>query len=252
MNRKKALWPLLLAAAFTLGVLAAQVQAATIFLPLVARASTGEETPTPPPPNTVMVQGVHAHWRDKEWYGELVNYTTCTVSARGVTMYLLDADGLPVGNATGYSMAPILLPGQRTPFRVSWYNHPGDWDSYVIYPKWDPIDRLTVESALHSSGKSGWWIVAATVRNQLPVRVESITLGIVVYGPSGEVIAYDERAESLGPLDPGQTVDVAHNFFWYDWADEDHPVACAAFAVPSAASWFSSLQQEPSPTPTPG
>jgi len=38
MNRKRLFWPLLSAAAFALGVLAAHVQAANIFSPLVARA----------------------------------------------------------------------------------------------------------------------------------------------------------------------------------------------------------------------
>jgi len=239
MNRKRVLWPLLLTAAFALGVLAAQVQAANIFLPLVARASTG-----PTSSGTVRVENVHCHWGDKEWYGELVNETDCTVSAPRVAMSLLDEGGLLVGNATGYSMAPLLAPGERTPFVVRWYNHPGDWESYVISPEWDPVDRLSVESALRSSGKSGWWIMTATVCNQLPVRVNSVAVGMVVYGPSGEVIGYDGPREVLGPLDPGDTLVVTHNFYWYDWEGEDEPVSCAAFAVPSAAYqlWLTDLE----------
>lgn len=223
MNRKRVLWPLLLVGAFALGVLVAQVQAGTIFLPLVARASTG----------TVSVENVHWQWRDRKYYGELVNETSSTVSASRVAMYLLDGEGLPVASAMGYSMAPLLSPGERTPFVVRWYDPLPEWESYVIYPEWDPVDRLTVESALRSSGKSGWWIMTATVHNQLPVRVESVAVGMVVYGSSGEVIGYDGPREVLGPLDPGDTLEVSHNFYWYDWEDEDEPVSCAAFAVPS-------------------
>ncbi len=223
MNRKRVLSPLLLAAAFALGVLTARVQAGAIFLPLVAKASTG----------TVRVENVHCHFGDREWYGELVNETGCTVNAPRVAMSLLDDAGLVVANATGYSMAPLLAPGVRTPFVVRWYNHPYDWESYVISPEWDPVERLTVESALRTSGKSGWWIMTATVCNQLPVRVKSVAVGMVVYGPSGEVIGYDGPREVLVPLDPGDTVSVTQNFFWYDWEAGDEPVACAAFAVPS-------------------
>lgn len=243
MNCKRVLWPLLLVAAFGLGVIVAQVQAGAIFLPLVARASTGEETPTPPPPGTVMVQSVHYDASKQRFYGELVNYTACTVSASGVILYLLNADGLPVANMTGYSMAPLLAPGERTPFRVYWYDPLPAWDSYLIYPDWDPVERLTVQSAAFTERQYGGWQLTVTVHNQLPVRVESLTLGIVVYAVAGEVIGYDARAELLGPLDPGGTLEVQHTFYPWDWDAEDQPVACAAFAIPSRALRLSVMEQ---------
>ena len=71
MNRKRMLWPLLLVAAFALGVLTAQVHAGDVFFPLVAKASTG----------MVRVENVHEHTSDREGYGELVNDTGCTVKS---------------------------------------------------------------------------------------------------------------------------------------------------------------------------
>ncbi|GAI80384.1 unnamed protein product [marine sediment metagenome] len=245
MNRKTLFWPLLLAAAFTLGVLAAQVHAGAIFLPLVTRAWDGEPVATPPPPGTVMVQSVHYDASKQRFYGELVNYTACTVTASGVTLYLLNADGLPVANMTGYSMAPLLAPGERTPFRVYWYDPLPAWDSYLIYPDWHPVERLTVQSAAFTERQYGGWQLTVTVHNQLPVRVESLTLGIVVYGIAGEVIGYDARAEVLGPLEPGGTLEVEHIFYPWDWDAEDQPVACAAFAIPCGGSLYSLMEQEP-------
>lgn len=252
MNRNKVLWPLLLAAAFTLGVLAAQVQAGAIFLPLVANAWDGEPVATPPPTGTVRVKNVHYYASRYEMWGELVNNTPCTVTAWGVRLYLLDVDRLPVADARGYSLAPILLPGERTPFRAYWYAPLPAWDSYVAVVHWDPVDRLTIDSAVFTKDEYGACRVTATVRNQLPVRVGALSVGLVLYGPSGQVVGYDDPWERLGPLSPGDTLEVAHTFRYYDWDTSVEPVACAAFAVPCGGSLYSLMEQEPSPTPTPG
>ncbi len=110
MNRKRVFWPLLLVGAFSLGVLAARVQAGTIFLPLVARASTAEDT--------VRAENVHYQASQDVFYGELVNNTACTVSAARVTISLRNAEGRYVAGKTGYTLVPILRLGERTPFRV--------------------------------------------------------------------------------------------------------------------------------------
>jgi len=145
MNRKRVLWPLLLAAAFSLGVLVAQVQAGAIFLPLVARASTGQETPTPT--GTVRVVSVHYDALKQGFYGELVNETACTVHVPRVYLYLLDADGLPVADNLATLKVRFISPGERMPFHLDWGNLPPAWDSNVIAIAltWSPIERLTVE-----------------------------------------------------------------------------------------------------------
>lgn len=276
MNRKRVLWPLLLVAAFGLGVIVAQVQADSIFLPLVASASTGEETSTPtttatpttplptatpitpvptstvtpmptaipPPSGTVRVENVHYNASGYEFLGELVNETACTVRASRVTLYLFDGMHQPVGTETGRSMAPILLSGQRTPFEVYWYDPFPAWDSYVIVADWDPIDRLTIESAVLTKGRYDLWQVTATVRNQLPVRVQSLTVGMVLYGPEGQVIGYDKSWESLGPLAPEDTLVVTYGFYDWEWDPSIEPVGCAVFAVPSGGSLYSLMEQE--------
>jgi len=243
MNRKRVLWPLLLAAAFALGVLAAQVQAASIFLPLVAKASTGQETPTPTPQDMVRVQNVHYYASKQRFYGELVNETTCTVSAARVTLYLLDEDGLPVTNKTGYPMASILSPGERTPFQVYWYDTLPAWDSYVVVVHWDPTHLLTVESAVFTKGDYGGWKVTARVRNQLPVRVQTLAVGTVLYGPSGQLVGYNDPSGHLGPLDPGDTLTLTHLFDHWNWDTSIEPVGCAAFAVPSGGFALSVMEE---------
>lgn len=248
MNRKRVLWPLLLAAAFGLGVLAAQVQAGAIFLPLVARASPGQETPTPPPSGTVIVESVHyyRYLLTYHFYGELVNDTDCTVSVGRVTLYLLDADGLPITNKTACPMAPILSPGERTPFQIYWYGPVYDprpaWDSYVVQVDWDPIDRLTLESAVLTPGKYPSWLVIAELRNQLPVSVQA-SVGAVLYGPSGEIIGYHDPLELQEPLLPGATVTVMRTFTLFEWDASIEPEACAAFAIPSGGSCLPLMDQ---------
>jgi len=245
MNRKRVLWPLLLAAAFGLGVLVAQVQAASIFLPLVAKASTGQETPTPS--GTVRVVSVHyyAQTYGGRFYGELVNETPNTVCLAGVTLYLLDADGLPVNSYEASPMASILAPGERTPFLVaSLFGFP-DWASYVVYVAWDPIGSLAVESVLLTETEHGNWQVTATVRNQLPVRVKSLAVGMVLYRPTGEIVGYDDYGGSLGPLAPGDTLEVTYTFNRWNWDISIEPVGCAAFAVPSGGSLGLLEEQEP-------
>lgn len=239
MNRKRLLWPLLLMGAFALGVLAAQVQVGTIFLPLVAKASTG-----PTSSGTVSAENVHCHRTQRECYGELVNETGCMVTAPRVAMYWLDDDGLSVNKMTGRSMAPLLAPGERTPFVVRWYDPLPDSQSYLIYVQWEPVDRLAVDSAFQTTGKSGLWIMTATVRNQLPVRLKSVAVGMVVYNASGEVVGYDGPRELLVPLDPGDTINVSRFFSERDWGDGVEPVGCAAFAIPTEGHRLLLLEQE--------
>ena len=244
MNRKRVLWPLLLVATFSLGVIVAQVQADSIFLPLVASASTGEETPTPS--GTVRVENVHISSSMFMSYlrGELVNESGHAIHAAGVLAYLMDADGLPVANAIGRSMAPILLPGERTPFEVRQSGHWPAWDSYVVYPQWAPIDRLAIESVVLTETEFGNWHVAATVHNQLPVWVETAEVGMVLYGPAGEVVGYAHGHTSLGPFAPGETLVARHTFDHWDWHASVEPVGCAAFAVPSTSSVYLLLEQQ--------
>lgn len=239
MNRKRMLWPLLLAAAFGLGVLAARVQAGAIFLPLVARAWDGEPMATPVPPGTVRVVSVHYYvhiYGSTLFWGELVNETPYTVCLAGVTLSLLDADGLPVRSYEGSPMASILAPGERTPFLVDPYSGIQAWSSYVVYVGWDPIESLSIESAVLTETEHGDWQVTASVRNQLPVRVKSLAVGMVLYAPSGEVVGYDDPRELLGPLAPGGTLTVTHTFDSWDWDVSIEPVGCAALAVPSGSS----------------
>jgi len=243
MNRKRVLWPLLLAAAFALGVLAARVQAGAIFLPLVVRAWDGEPVATPAPSAMIRAESVHYHALRQCFYGELVNETACTVSMAEVTLYLLDADGLPIGDQTGYLMAPILSPGERTPFQVYWLGIIPTWDSYVVTVQWDPIDRLTIEGTQLVEGESGGCQVIATVCNQLPVRVQALAVGMVLYAPTGEVIGYDDPWGVLGPLAPGDRVVVSHTFDKWDWDASIEPVGCAAFAVPSGGLGLSVTEQ---------
>lgn len=244
MNRKRVLWPLVLAATFALGVLAAQVHAGAIFLPLMAKASTDEETPTPPPSGTVRVENVQLDSSQSAYYGELLNDTGCTVHVSRVLMSLLRAEHLPVVNMTGYCMAPLLSPGERTPFRVPWYADPYSYESYLIQPDWQPVDRLTIESAVLTEMKGGVLFFRATVRNQLLVPVKSVSVGIVLYNLAGEVIAYDGPRHVLRALDPGDTLEVWHTFFGYLDPDPGMSTTCAAFAVPSGDLGLSAMEQD--------
>ena len=205
-----------------------------LYLPLALRARAPGPSPTPVPPDTVTVENVRYHALKEQFYGQLVNETGCTVSASAVTLYLFDADGLPLGSKSGSSMAPILLPGERTPFRVYWDDLPATWHSYVPVVHWCPSDRLTVDSAvLRTTKVPPSWEVTVTVRNQLPVSVQEFTIGTVLYGLSGEVVAYYHCSDRLGPLAPGHTFTVVHSFYASEWYDGIYAVGCAAFAVPS-------------------
>jgi len=241
IKRTRMLSALLLVVAFALGVLAASVQAGDVFLPLVVGANTVQETPTPL--GTVKVENVHYDASHEVFYGELVNETPCTVSAAGVTLYLLDADGLPIGNETGDSMAPILLPGERTPFRVRWYDTIPTWDSYVVTVYWDPIDRLTIERMDATEDWYGTWAGTAVVRNQLPVRVQALRVGMVLTGCNGQVIGYTMPWDIFGPLAPGDVLTVTQTF--YSGTRDNYAKAwgCAAFAVPCGGDRYSLLGQ---------
>lgn len=234
MRTKRALWSLALAFVFGLGVLAAQVRA-DLFLPLVwGVGAQTTPTPTVEPSGMVRVVNLHCHASEGQVYGELVNETAHTVRVEGVNMYLVDAEGLPVGNQTGSAMVPLLLPGQRTPFVVDCRDGLPAWDPHVIYVSWDPIDRLTVESASLTRWLGDWWEVTAVVRNQLSVRVESLRVGAVLYGPSGDVVGYDESWpwESLGPLEPEETLTTTFGFSAYNWDTSITPTSCGVIAFP--------------------
>jgi len=138
-----------------------------------------------------------------------------------------------VDRAFGYSMIPRLLPDERTPFRVYWAGPLPAWDSYNIYVRWYPIERLTVESASINEIKPGMWSMLAIVRNQLPVPVTSVAVGSVLYNSSGQVMDYCAIHEHPYYLDPGAMLVVTHTFYSWDRPADWKPVACAAFAVPS-------------------
>ena len=85
--------------------------------------------------------------------------------------------------------------------------------------------------------------MVATVRNQLPVRVQTLAVGMVLYAPTGQVIGYDDPWEHLGPLAPGDTLVVTHTFDSWDWDTSVEPVGCAAFAVPCGGDRYLLLEQ---------
>ena len=241
MNRKRVLWPLLLAAAFSLGVLVAQVQAANIFLPLVAKASTGQETPTPS--GTVRVVNLHHYVRGAthHFLGEVVNETGYTVGIGDVKIDLFDADGVLVGTVRVACLAGVIPPGQRVPFETY---ESSLWPFVLLtstVPWWE-VDYLTIEQKALTKGDDRW-VVTALVRNQLPYRVDWVVFGAVLYGSSGEVIGYDQPRQEHVDLGPGEMMQTTHSFWDWDWDTSVEPVGCAAFAVPCGRSGLAVMEQ---------
>jgi len=249
IRRTRTLSGLLVVLAFALGALTAQVQAGDLFLPHVVTASTSQATPTPYPPGTVIAKGVYYSPSWHRFWGKIINNTPCTVRLRKVTLYLLDEAGLPVANTWGDSLTSVLSPGQRTPFEASFYDISPSWSTYTIDIQWNPTDALAVDDLQLIISARGDPSVTATVRNQLPVRVQSLEVGIVLYGPNRQVIGYDVLYPPQGPLAPGDVLPVDRHFEWWEWDEPVMPMSCAVFAIPSGAALYSlPLQSEPPAT----
>ncbi len=106
------------------------------------------------------------------------------------------------------------------------------WDSYNVIVHWDPTERLTIESAVLAwKGEDGWQ-VTITVRNQLPVRVWILAVGIVLYDSSGEIVGYcDTRdwGKSGGSLASGEMW--TYPFHLAGPTDNAGVVSCAVHVV---------------------
>jgi len=214
----------LLALGFILGLAATQAQAGTVFLPFIANAGAEVDGAT------VEVTNLH-HYVSDGWHrflGEVVNETPYTVSIGWVTIYLLDANGLPVASESGYPLTSVIPPGERVPFRESVESLP-PFHSIVGSVPWCPADHLAIESKeLTEQGSS--WVVTVRIRNQLSVRVDSVRVGAVLYGPSGQAIGYRRTYDGLGPLEPGQTLTASLGI--YDWDTSITPTSCGVIAFP--------------------
>ena len=115
--RQRVLFLVLFVLGFALGRLGTiRAQSNVVFLPFVARA--GADT------STVKAENVHYYPERKRFFGEIVNETAYTVGLEGLTVYLLDCDGQPADSETGSPLSGLLTPGERTPFRTSWYDSP--------------------------------------------------------------------------------------------------------------------------------
>lgn len=146
-----------------------------------------------------------------------------------MTIYLLDADGPPVDSESGYPLTGILPPGGRVPFRESVESSP-PFASLVASVSWHPADHLTIESKELTPSEWDGWVVRARIRNHLSVRVDSVGVGAVLYGPSGQVVGYRRTYDGLGPLEPGQTLTASLGI--YDWDSSIAPTSCGVVAFP--------------------
>jgi len=230
-----------LVATFSLGVLVARVEAASIFLPLVAKASTGQETPTPS--GTVRVVNLHHYvWGATHYFlGEVVNETGHTVGIEDVKIDLFDADGVLVGTVRVGCLADVIPPGQRVPFETA---ESSLWPfvSLTSTVPWWEVDYLTIERKALAKADDHW-VVTALVRNQLPYTVDRVVFGAVLYGSSGHVIGYDYPWEEYVELGPGETMQTTHTFYDWEWDASIEPVGCAAFAVPYGRGGLSLMER---------
>jgi hypothetical protein len=216
----------LLTLGFILGCfVTVQAQGGSVHFPYIAKAAA-----VPP---TVKVVNVHYDSGRQRFLGEALNQTPYTVYFGPVTVYLLDAGGLPVGSVMGYSEDYVLPPGGRMPFSTSSGGSVPPWSPFTANVAWIPIGSLDVVSKELTQDRDSW-TVTASLRNQFSIPLHSPKVIAVLYGASGEVIGKDQTYTVPQTVQPGETFVALVRFgsWGASWDTSVEPASCGVFGIP--------------------
>ncbi len=226
--RRSGMPVLLVLIGFLLGGLVAVQAQERIFIPFVVQAGS----------QTGGVEAINLHQTVAGgllgFFGEVSNDTASAIRLHGVTVYLLDGTGTPVGNVgTLAGLDQVIPPGERLPFLAYTEEPVADWVTYRASAEWEPTEYLAVLSQQLRRIPEGW-AIDVRVRNQHSAGVSGPLVVGTLYGPAGKVVGYNWAAPALGfpdPLAPGDEFTATVTFRRDDIYAYDPPVVPSGYGA---------------------
>ncbi len=194
---------------------------------------TEDRTPTPPSPTprasphpAEIVLGLMGtndfldELGDLHVVGEVHNDSTDNVDEIRVRMIFYDEDGNILEESTGSPLLDLLVPGQRTPFAVTWRD-PGAWERFSLRA----TGRLTTErpaegiEVVHSYARlddAGLYHVVGTLRNDGTATGYYVKAVVSLYDSLGKIFNAGFSYAEPARIAPGMTAS-------FDCAFEHYP-----------------------------
>ena len=216
-----------------------------LLLPLIRLAEgttwaislTESTTPTPPSPtpraspqpSEVMLglMGTNDYLDDLgnlHVVGEVHNDLTHNVDQIRVRMTFYDEAGNVLEESTGSPLLDLLVPGQRTPFAITW-REPGEWERFSLRA----TGRLTTERptegmrVVHSYARlddSGLYHVVGTLRNDGTTTAYYVKIVVSLYDSLGRIFNAGFAYAEPSRIAPGMTASFDCVFDHYPYQAE--------------------------------
>lgn len=176
--------------------------------------STPAPTPTPPPESEEYLAILsHSSYVDRLGYlhivGELQNIGSKNTELNKVMATFFDSEGVPVVTASNYSYLGILIPGQKSPFEIT-FSSPPPVKNYKLERAWEVTERSTyaafdiTDISTEVDDEGQYWL-HGRVKNIGGTPVNVVVLVSSFYDELGEVIATGFTFGDVMPLPPGET-----------------------------------------------